>query len=384
MNSTLRIAIVAGEASGDILGAGLIRELQQRLPDVSFEGIGGELMIEQGVDSLYPLERLSVMGLVEVLGRLRELLGIRKSLVQRWIDNPPDLFIGIDAPDFNLTLEAKLKAAGIPTVHYVSPSVWAWRKKRVEKIKRSTDLMLTLFPFEAAFYRDNAQRVNFVGHTLANTIRGDESQQAARHSLGLNAESTVVALMPGSRGGELKHLAQPFLETAAWLAEQRDDIQFVLPAANEKRFEQLEQFISDGFTHLDIKLIMQDSRLALTASDTVLIASGTATLEALLSRRPMTVAYKMAPLTFSILSRLVKSPSVSLPNLLANERLVPEVLQDDVCADVLGPLVLSSLDDEDRRHYLEDRFSDIHRQLAMNADSKAADAVMALLYDTQS
>ncbi|MGB0733463.1 MAG: lipid-A-disaccharide synthase, partial [Pontibacterium sp.] len=282
---------------------------------------------------------------------------------------------------FNLDLEAKLKEAGIPTVHYVSPSVWAWRRKRVEKIKRSTDLMLTLFPFEAAFYRDNDQRVNFVGHTLANAIRGDESQPLARRSLGLDEQAETVAIMPGSRGGELKYLARPFLETAAWLAQHRPDIQFVLPAANEQRYEQLETLISDGFSHLNIKLVMQNSRLALTASDAVLIASGTATLEALLSRRPMVVAYKMSPVTFQILSRVIKSPFVSLPNLLANERLVPEILQNDVCAKVLGPLVLESLDDTSRRDYIDTRFAEIHRQLAMNADSKAADAVMALLHD---
>lgn len=380
MRTSLKVGIVAGEASGDILGAGLIRSLKARYPDAEFVGIGGELMQAEGCRSLFPMERLSVMGLVEVLGRLRELLGIRKKLGEYFLSDPPDLFIGIDAPDFTLGLEGRLKQAGIPTVHYVSPSVWAWRRKRVHKIKRTTDLMLTLFPFEAQFYEQNGQRVSFVGHPLASMISGRESVADARAELGLSeGNGPVVALLPGSRGGELKYLAEPFLETARWLSRERPGIRFVLPAVNQQRYEQLVAQVAEHYADLDITLVLKKSRAAMAAADAILIASGTATLEATLLQKPMVVAYKMASLTYAILSRLIKSPYISLPNLLADEKLVPEILQDEVRPEILGPAMLQALDDDEHKAYLAQRFSSIHAALAVNASERAADAVVALL-----
>ena len=280
--STLRIGIVAGEASGDILGAGLLAELKQRFPDIEIEGIGGELMQAEGCKSLYPMERLSVMGLVEVLGRLRELMGIRRSLVKHFTAQRPDLFIGIDSPDFTLNLEGKLRLAGIPTVHYVSPSVWAWRSKRVFKILKTTDLMLTLFPFEAKFYQQHAMPVEFVGHPLANMIPVEPDQASARADLNLPYEQKIVALMPGSRGGELKYLAEPFLDTARWLLKRNADLVFVMPAANQERFDYLSALIDRSYSELPIKLVLKRSREVLTAADAVLIASGHSALDALL------------------------------------------------------------------------------------------------------
>lgn len=377
--STLRIGIVAGEASGDILGAGLLAELKQRFPDIKIEGIGGELMQAEGCNSLYPMERLSVMGLVEVLGRLRELIGIRRSLVKHFTAQRPDLFIGIDSPDFTLNLEGKLRLAGISTVHYVSPSVWAWRSKRVFKILKTTDLMLTLFPFEAKFYQQHAMPVEFVGHPLANMIPVEPDQASARADLNLPYEQKIVALMPGSRGGELKYLAEPFLDTARWLLKRNADLVFVMPAANQERFDHLRALIDRGYSDLPIKLVLKRSREVLTAADAVLIASGTATLEALLLKKPMVVAYRMAPVTYMILSRLVSSKYISLPNLLADAPLVPEILQKDVRPEILGPAIEQALVDSDEQSALKQKFYEIHLQLRQDASKKAADAIIRLL-----
>jgi lipid-A-disaccharide synthase len=377
--STLRIGIVAGEASGDILGASLLAELKHRFPDITFEGIGGELMQAEGCVSLFPMERLSVMGLFEVLGRLRELLGIRKSLVTHFSQQPPDIFIGIDSPDFTLNLEGKLRQAGIPTVHYVSPSVWAWRSKRVFKILKTTDLMLTLFPFEAKFYQRHGMPVEFVGHPLANMIPLEPDQSAARSSLNLPHGQRIVALMPGSRGGELKYLAEPFLDTARWLLKRNADLVFVMPAANQERYDHLSELIDRQYSDLPIILVLKRSREVLTAADAVLIASGTATLEALLLKKPMVVAYRMAPLSYKILSRLVSSQYISLPNLLADAPLVPEILQNDVRPEVLGPAIEQALLDSDGQSELKQRFSEIHQQLRQDASKKAVDAIVKLL-----
>jgi len=379
MGNKLRVGIVAGEASGDILGSGLIKALQARFPEIEVEGIGGDLMIAAGCRSLYPMERLSVMGLVEVLGRLRELMGIRKHLVRHFTDSQPDVFIGIDSPDFTLNLEGKLRAAGIVTVHYVSPSVWAWRRKRVFKILKTTDLMLTLFPFEARFYRQHDMPVQFVGHPLANMIAIEPDQQAARINLDLPVDTKLVAVMPGSRGGELKYLAQPFLDTVVWLEERHPHIQFIMPAANQIRFDQLRTLIDENYPQLNIKLILQRSREVMAAADAVLMASGTATLEAMLLKKPMVVAYRMAPLSYKILFRLVKSAHISLPNLLADEALVPEILQDDVTPSVLGPALEQALKDSEQGSPLKARFTEIHQQLRQDADQGAAEAIIQLL-----
>ena len=374
----LRIALVAGEASGDILGSGLMRAIKARHPDAEFIGVGGPLMEAQGMTSYFPMERLSVMGLVEVLGRLKELLARRKLLIQTLIDEKPDVFIGIDAPDFTLNIELKLRQAGIKTVHYVSPSVWAWRQKRVLKIREGCDLMLTLLPFEARFYEEQGVPVRFVGHPLADTIPLQADQLAARAALGLG-EGPVVALMPGSRGGEVGRLGALFFDAAERLVAVRPDIRFVLPCASPQRREQIEQLLQGR--ELPLTLLDGQSHVALAACNAVLIASGTATLEALLYKRPMVVAYRLAPLTYWILKRMVKSPYVSLPNLLAQRLLVPELLQDAATAEALAQTLLPLLDNGDAQTA---GFDAIHRTLRRDASNQAAEAVLNLIGATPS
>ncbi len=371
--ATLRIALVAGEASGDILGAGLMRALKAQHPAVEFIGVGGPLMQAEGLTSYFPMERLSVMGLVEVLGRLRELLARRKLLIKTLIEEKPDVFIGIDAPDFTLNIELKLRQAGIKTVHYVSPSVWAWRQKRVLKIREGCDLMLTLLPFEARFYEEKGVPVRFVGHTLADAIPLQADRAAARAELGL-PDGPLVALMPGSRGGEVGRLGALFFDAAERLQAQKPGIRFVLPCASPQRRAQIETLLEGR--NLPLTLLDGQSHLALAACDAVLIASGTATLEALLYKRPMVVAYRLAPLTFWILKRMVKSPYVSLPNLLAQRLLVPELLQDDATPEALAQTLLPLIDggEEQTRG-----FDDIHRTLRRDASNQAADAVLTLI-----
>ncbi|MCP1602120.1 lipid-A-disaccharide synthase [Pseudomonas citronellolis] len=370
----LRVALVAGEASGDILGAGLMQALRERHPEVEFIGVGGARMQAQGLVSEFPMERLAVMGLVEVLGRLRELLRRRKDLIRNLILARPDVFIGIDAPDFNLGLELQLRRAGIRTVHYVSPSVWAWRQKRVLKIKQACDLMLALFPFEAKFYEEHGVPVRFVGHPLANTIPLEADRAAAREQLGLPADAQVVALLPGSRGGEVGKLGALFLDTAERLLQQRPGLRFVLPCASPERRAQLEQMLQGR--QLPLQLLDGQSHEALAACDAVLIASGTATLEALLYKRPMVVAYKVAPLTYAILKRLVKSPYISLPNLLAGRLLAPELIQDAATPEALAQHLLPLLDDGSAQ---TESFDAIHRALRQDASAQAAEAVLALV-----
>ncbi|MNQ39168.1 Lipid-A-disaccharide synthase [compost metagenome] len=374
MAELLRVALVAGEASGDILGAGLMQALKARHPQIEFIGVGGPLMQAEGLSSYFPMERLAVMGLVEVLGRLPELLARRRHLVKTLIDAKPDLFIGIDAPDFNLGLELKLRRAGIKTVHYVSPSVWAWRQKRVLKIRDACDLMLTLFPFEAQFYDAHQVPVRFVGHPLADAIPLQADRAAARAALDLPQDSTVVALLPGSRGGEVARLGALFLDAAVRLRTLRPGIRFVLPCASPERRVQLEQMLVGR----DLPLSLLDGRShdALAACDAVLIASGTATLEALLYKRPMVVAYKVAPLTYRILKRLVSSAYISLPNLLAERLLVPELIQDAATPEALAQALAPLLDDGEVQ---TEGFDVIHRALRRDASAQAAEAVLALV-----
>lgn len=373
MARPLRIALVAGEASGDILGSGLMKALNAHRPDIEFIGVGGPLMEAEGLVSYFPMERLAVMGLVEVLGRLPELLRRRKHLIRTLIEARPDVFIGIDAPDFTLGVELKLRQAGIRTVHYVSPSVWAWRQKRVLKIRDACDLMLTLFPFEARFYEEHQVPVRFVGHPLADTIPLEADRAAARQALDLPVEGSVVALMPGSRGGEVGKLGALFLDAAEQLRTLRPGIRFVLPCANAARREQLEQMLAGR----DLPLTLLDGRShqALAACDAVLIASGTATLEALLYKRPMVVAYRLAPLTYTILRRLVKSPYVSLPNLLAQRLLVPELIQGAATPEALAQTLSPLLDGGEAQ---TEGFDTIHRALRRDASEEAAQAVLQL------
>ncbi|MFT7110360.1 MAG: lipid-A-disaccharide synthase, partial [Psychrobacter glaciei] len=325
-------AMVAGEASGDILGAGLIKALKTKYPDARFVGIGGPKMIAEGFETLYSMERLSVMGLFEVLTRLGELLKIRKQLFNTIKDMKPDVFIGIDAPDFNLSLERKLKQSGIKTVHYVSPSVWAWREKRVFKIKQSVDLVLCLFPFEVDFYAKYDVPAIFVGHTLADAIDLEPNVAEAKSILGIADNIPIVAILPGSREGEISRLGELFLQSAEIIQKAIPTVQFIIPAANEARKQQLQQLLSD-FESVHVTLLNGQSREAMCASDVVLMASGTAALEGMLFKKPLVVSYRLSKLTAFFVFRMLRQPFVSLPNLLAGKELIPEILQDNATPD---------------------------------------------------
>ena len=375
----IRIGIVAGEPSGDLLAADLMRAVHERVPDAVFEGVAGPRMIEAGCRALYPLERLSVMGLVEPLKHLPGLLKMRRGLRRHFMAERPDLFIGVDAPDFNLSLEASLKAAGIPTVHYVSPSVWAWRRYRLHKIARAVDRMLTLFPFEADFYREHGVRVSFVGHPLADLIPADIDSRAARRDLGLAEQGPLIALLPGSRESEVARLAQPFVETAAWCLKRRPELRFVAAFASAATRQLFEQAQARWAPSLPITLIDGRSREAMCAADAVLLASGTATLEALLLKRPMVVAYRLAPLTYWLARRLVRTRYYSLPNLLAGRRLVPEITQHEVIADVLGPALLKQLAEAEEDGPLRAELAAIRGRLKCDASHSAADAVLEMI-----
>ena len=373
----LKIALVAGEASGDILGAGLMAALKaQTQTPIEFIGVGGPLMEAQGMRSYFPMERLAVMGLVEILGRIRELTRRRKQLIQDLLSERPDVFIGIDSPDFTLEIELQLRQQGIKTVHYVSPSVWAWRQKRVFKIKQACDLMLTLLPFEAQFYDEHQVPVKFVGHPLADSIDLEHDNQSAREQLGLAGTQPVIALLPGSRGGEVGKLAPLFIATAQRLAKAHPEYRFVLPAANQARFEQISSLLAQQPQTANIQLLLGQSQTAILASDAVLIASGTATLETMLFKKPMVVAYKLAPLTHAILKRLVKTPYIALPNLLANQPLVPEFIQQQATPDALSNAVQQLLSNPAEQ---TQEFSRLHQLLRKDASNQAAKAVLELL-----
>ena len=375
LQKPLKVALVAGEASGDILGAGLMAALRAQCPQVEFIGVGGPLMAAQGLQSYFPMERLSIMGLVEVLGRLPELLSRRKRLIATFKQQQPDVFIGIDAPDFNLNIELQLRKTGIKTVHYVSPSVWAWRQKRVFKIREGCDLMLTLLPFEAQFYEKHQVPVLFVGHPLADSVAMNNDPLPARESLGLPKDAQVVALLPGSRGGEVAKLGALFVDTARYLLAEKPHLRFIIPAANPARREQLTAILAD-MPNLPIEVLDGQSQTALQACDAVLIASGTATLEAMLFKKPMVVAYKLAPVSHWLLKKMVKSPYISLPNLLAAEMLVPEFIQDAATPEALGQAVLEQLHDGSQQ---TQRFAELHESLRCDASQRAAQGVLQLL-----
>lgn len=376
----LRIGIVAGEISGDLLGADLIKSLRQfSSRPIEFCGIGGARMLAENFHSLFDIERLAVMGFVEPLKRLPELLAMRKSLREHFMSWRADIVIGIDAPDFNLGLELWLRERGIKTAHYVSPSVWAWRQGRIHKIKRAVDLMLTLFPFEEQFYRDHAVPVACVGHPLADQFPLMPDAAEARAQLQIDPKKSVVALLPGSRGSEVAQVGADFLHTAAWLLQRRADLHFVLPAANAERRAQIETLLAGREDSLPIQILNGQSQLAMTAADIVLMTSGTTTLEALLLKKPMVVAYRMGSWSYALVRRLVKAPFISLPNLLAGRELVPERLQNEVRADVLGPLLLERLNNRTMRAELEREFLHIHESLRRNASARAAGALLNLL-----
>lgn len=374
----MRVAMVAGEHSGDRLGAGLIRAIRARCPEAEFEGVGGPLMQAEGLHSHQPMEALSVMGLVEVLRHLPRLLRIRGDLVSRYRATPPDVFVGIDLPDFNLSVERRLKAVGVPTVHYVSPQVWAWRQGRVRTIGRSVDRILALYPFEAEFYRRHGVPVEFVGHPAADRFPLQPDAGAARATLGLPDEEggPWVALLPGSRLSEVQRHAQLYACTVARLRERQPDVRFIAPLAwpglRAVFYEALvQQGVSDA-----VQLFEGRADEVMAAADVVLTASGTATLEAMLLKRPMVVAYRLAPLTFWLMKRLVKVRHVSQPNLLAGEGLVEEYLQDAATPDNLAYALYRLLNDEARSAHLRTRFTELHKALRRGADGQAAEAVL--------
>ncbi|MBQ0797591.1 lipid-A-disaccharide synthase [Zhongshania sp.] len=374
--TAMRIGIIAGEASGDILGADLIRAIKHRYPDAQFEGVGGPLMIEQGCRSLCEMDRLSVMGFVEPLKRLPELLRLRRLLKLHFLSWQPDIVIGIDSPDFNLNIERFLRERGIKTLHYVSPSVWAWRQGRIKNIAKSVDHMLTLFPFEEHFYQEHGVPVTCVGHPLADQISMVDQRAEARAELDVEDGHPVLAILPGSRGGEVAQLIAPFLETAQWLRRAQPNIEFLIPAANIERKQQILQAVAALSKDLPVRVVLGQSRTVMAAADVVLMASGTTSLEALLLQRPMVVAYRFGKWSYKIFSRLIKTPFFSLPNLLAQRALVPELLQDEVCAEVIGPLLLEQLNNANHRETLIEEFQIIHRQLARGASERAADVVL--------
>ena len=377
----MKLAIVAGETSGDLLGAGLIRCLRERYPGIEVEGIGGDRMQAEGCVSLFPMERLSVMGLVETLGRLRELIGIRSRLIRRWLDEPPVLFVGVDAPDFNLALANRLRKAGIKTAHYVSPSVWAWRRYRVKKIVNALDLIMVLFPFESAFYEGHAMPVKFVGHPLADAIPDRVSKSEARDQLGLEPGAELVALLPGSRHTEMRLLGDMLVKTAEWLLAERPQLRFVAPMVNAGLRRSFETMLANSSIAAAIDLVDGDARTAMAASDVVLLASGTATLEAMLLKRPMVVTYRINPVTYALVHRVIASniSSVGLPNLLAGKALVPELLQADATPEALGRAVQEFLQHPERVAALEREFQTLHEQLRCDASRSAAAAVAGLL-----
>ena len=378
----MRVALVAGEVSGDRLGAGLIRALRALCPHARFEGIAGPAMIEQGCRRLYPMEPLSVTGLAEAAPRYLALLPVRARLARAWAADPPDVFVGIDAPDFNLGLERRLRRAGIRTVHYVSPSVWAWRRYRVHKIAQAADLLLALFPFEPDFYARWGIEATFVGHPIADAIPGSPNREAARRRLRLPRDAEVVALLPGSRFSELNQLAVSMMEAARWLAARRDRICFLVPLASPALRRSFESVIEDRARGLDMRMLDGDSWSAMAAADVVLLASGTATLETLLHRRPMVITYRTHALTWAIGRRLLHVPHVGLPNLLAARALVPELLQDRATGAHLGAAVLRYLEHPGDVLALEAEFAFIHRTLRNDADHSAAGAVLEFVTRT--
>ncbi len=377
MERPLRIGIVAGELSGDILGEGFIQAIKQRYPNAEFVGIGGPKMIAQGCDSLFDMEELSVMGLVEVLGRLPRLLKVKAELVKFFTDNPPDVFVGIDAPDFNLRLELDLKNAGIKTVHYVSPSVWAWRQKRIFKIEAATNLVLAFLPFEKAFYDKFNVPCEFIGHTLADAIPLQSDKAPARELLGLEQDKRWLAVLPGSRGSELKMLAEPFIMACKQLNAKFPDLGFVVALVNQKRREQFEMAWMQHAPELKFKLIDDTAKNVITAADVVMLASGTVALECMLVKRPMVVGYKVNALTAFIASRMVKTKYVSLPNILADEELVKEYLLQDCTPENLAAEVERLLGEQGEQ--MVEKFTEMHHWIRKDADQQAANAVLNLI-----
>ena len=374
------IALVAGEASGDLLGAHLLRALAERRAGLGFHGIGGPRMMGRGFDSFYPMEKLSVRGYVEVLRHYREIMGIRRELQARLLKEHPPLFIGIDAPDFNLDLEYRLKAEGIPTIHYVGPSIWAWRRGRIRRIARSVSHVLVLFPFETQIYRDAGIPVTYVGHPAADTIPLKVDKAAAREQLRLPAGKLVVALLPGSRQSELRYMADAFVLAAKQLHAEVGEVHFVCPTASHPTRDLMREAVHrHDAQDLPLTLMFGHSHEALAAADLALVASGTATLETALYKTPMVIVYKMSPVTWQIMRRMLYLPYVGLPNILAGEFLVDELIQDAATPDAISKALLALMRDNSRQERQLEKFLEIHHTLRQDNATKAAEAVLEVM-----
>ncbi len=378
--TVLRIAMVAGEASGDLLASHLIGALREKLPNAQFYGIGGPKMVGQGFDAWHPLEKLAVRGYAEVLKHFREISAIRRDLKRRLLAEPPDVFIGVDAPDFNLAIEKALKQRGIPSIHYVSPSIWAWRGKRIHKIGAAVSRVLALFPFEPALYEKHGIPVSYVGHPLADLLPVDDGRDGARLLLGLSAQQPIFSLLPGSRQSEVQFMAATFIETARLVQQSLPNALFLVPLATRETRLLFESALYDcNARELPIRLLFGHAHEAMMASDAVLVASGTATLEAALLKRPMTIAYKMSPWSHRLMRRMGYLPYVGLPNVLAGKFVVPEFIQDDATPENLAQSLLNIYADKTTCTRIGEVFREIHLQLKQNTAEKAAAAVLACL-----
>ncbi|MDV6315365.1 lipid-A-disaccharide synthase [Idiomarina sp. HP20-50] len=376
-NHPPRIALVAGEHSGDLLGAGLMQAIRKRHPEAIFIGVGGPLMAEQGMASYFAMDDLAVMGIAEVLQQLPKLLRHRKSLVDYLISQKPDVMIGIDAPDFNLTVETRLKKAGISTIHYVSPSVWAWREGRIKGIKKAVDHVLCLLPFEKEFYDKHDLPATFVGHPLADDIPMQWDKLQAREALGLDLKTLYLAILPGSRQGEIARMAPVFLRVANKLADKYPNLQFIAPMISKERAQQLNELVERYSPRLNISTPVGESRKVMAAADYLLLTSGTVALEAMLIKRPMVVAYRFHWLSYQIIKRLFHAPFFSLPNLLAGKEIVPELAQSDASEEAIERALISLIE-QDNTALLE-QFTAIHHQLKVSASDKAATVVDSFL-----
>lgn len=374
------IVLVAGEASGDNLGAQLINALRQRLPQARFAGIAGPRMVAAGCEAWERAENLAVMGLFEIIPHLPRLLRIRRNLIERVLAERPAVYVGVDAKEFNLRLAPRLKAIGIPTVQYVSPQVWAWRQGRVHTIGKAVDLVLCLLPFEKPFYDSHSVHAEFVGHPLADVVPMQMDAETARYQLGIPSEGQYVAVLPGSRQGEVSRLSPDFASTIAWLLNRRPQLRFIAALSSEATRKVFERAAIRAGVRERVTLVNGHAQAVMAASDVVLLASGTATLEAMLVKRPMVVAYRLGMLTSFLLKhlKLFKAPFFSQPNLLAGRQLVPEFFNAEVRADVLGPAVLEQLERADRDQLVQ-TFASIHETLRRDASARAADAIVELL-----
>jgi lipid-A-disaccharide synthase len=376
----MRIGLVAGESSGDLLGAGLVRVLKERYPDASFEGVAGPAMLAAGCEQWEPSESLAVFGLIEPLAHLPRLLRLRKQLVERWTISPPDVFVGIDAPDFNLGLEKKLRAAGVKTIHYVSPSIWAWRAGRIKTVKKAADKVLCILPFETALYADVGVDASFVGHPKADSTPANPDMLAARRELGLEADE-VVAVLPGSRASEISMLGKILVSAAALIAGSRSSVQFVTPVATPALRSEIEAQIAAAGLAEKFILLDEESERAMIAADVVLLASGTAALESALLAKPTVAVYRLGRISYAIVNglNLLKLTHFTLPNLMTETPLVPEFMQAKARPADIAAAVIELLDDPDRRRAIADRFVRLRAELAQNTDQRAADAVVSLL-----